>query len=139
MCLLPSPTIKNFDILESPIRTTLERKNLVFKTYFKLFNYFFQETKPLPPAFFTGARETGNPIPHPIGAKLPANSPLCRYKTPTTQTGKSIRLLSESLVRTLTGFLFRKLEAGQRRLGNRIAVTQRNQTPSTLHSTPPHP
>lgn len=71
MCCLPYPTIKNFDNVEVLIRTKLERKSFVFKTYYQLLcNYFFQETKPPPLGYFTGAREAREPIPHLMRAKL---------------------------------------------------------------------
>jgi hypothetical protein len=63
-----------------------------------LHNYFFQGSRPPSPEFFTGAREAGKPIPHPMGTKLSASSLQCTLKIPTVP-GKNFRLLSEPQLR----------------------------------------
>lgn len=82
--------------MEVLIRTKLERKSLVFKTYCRLLcDRFFQETKPPPLEYLTEASEAPKPIPHPMGAQ-PLLAPLWTENI-NTLTGKNIRILIQIL------------------------------------------
>lgn len=127
--------------MEVLIRTKLERKSLVFKTYCRLLcNYFFQETKPPPLEYFTGAREAGKPIPHPMGAKLPASLPPRRIQNTENTDWEEYPAVIQIPSYGFTRIPFRKLGAGQRRLGNMLwkKDCHNSKKPDTLH-TPPHP